>query len=205
VHFTGQSLGGALAEFAAYDSLKEQKPELLADAQAHITVTTFNGLGSQLVLKTVYPDFNPQLLANVSESAAYRVRNDLVSRLGGGHSGIPVYELDLHSDHYVPASAGGGGLQYWDLGPVEGHRIESGLYAHIAQSTVNDFDRSGPALPTDDGAFQMAQTARWMTLWDEVVNEKTLSPQDTYSRLAAGLVAGVEFGSTSELDTFARA
>src|SRR5690349_16336304 len=153
VHFTGQSLGGALAEFAAYDYLTSLGTDKVADNQAHITVTTFNGLGSELKLKEIYSNFNESLLAGVSESAAYRVRNDLVSRLGGGHSGIPVYLLDMTSDHRVPDAMSARDFQYFDLGPVEGHRIESGLYAHLSQPSVSYFTRAQQR-PTDDGAFE---------------------------------------------------
>jgi len=204
IHFTGQSLGGALAEFAAYDYLAGPGAIGLANNQAHVTVTTFNGLGSELKLREIYSNFNESLLNGVSESAAYRVRNDLVSRLGGGHSGIPVYLLDMTSDHRVPDVMSARDFQYFDLGPVEGHRIESGLYAHLSQPGVSYFTRAQQR-PTDDGAFEMAQTERAMTLWDEVVNEKSLGPEDTYARLGAGLIAGAAFGGVDELDKFAHA
>ncbi len=51
VHFTGQSLGGALAQYAAYDYLKDKSAPLPNGQpnpfnKSSVTLTTFNGLGA---------------------------------------------------------------------------------------------------------------------------------------------------------------
>ena len=76
----------------------------------------------------------------VSQSAAYWVRNDIVARLGGGHSGVPVYKLDHLSYRQKPWFRQTPDDQYWDLGPVDAHRIEFGLYS--GRRTTGEFEPS---------------------------------------------------------------
>src|SRR5688572_15005536 len=47
IHFTGQSLGGALAEYAAYEWISRFGVAQRAAQQSRTTLTTFNGLGSE--------------------------------------------------------------------------------------------------------------------------------------------------------------
>jgi hypothetical protein len=81
VHFTGQSLGGALAQYAAYDWL-EQNPTF---EKSRMTLTTFNGLGAKDGLKDILYNgtYNPGLLSLV-KTAHYAIDNDFVHRLGAG-------------------------------------------------------------------------------------------------------------------------
>ena len=60
IHFAGQSLGGALAQYAAYDFVRARTT--VGDAAfdplfsaARVTLTTFNGLGGIEGLKRLYP------------------------------------------------------------------------------------------------------------------------------------------------------
>jgi hypothetical protein len=117
VHFTGQSLGGALAEFAAYEA--SLRYPLLASRS---TLTTFNGLGGRTALEN-YGKYSSASLAafKVSMAAHYRVTNDLVSLLGGGHIGGPVFELPFRSQTMRNG-------QPLLLDPIAAHRIEAGFY-----------------------------------------------------------------------------
>ena len=100
VHFTGQSLGGALAQYAAYEWVKTKltvtdtnDPEFLADFdKSNVSLTTFNGLGGLKGLVDNLPTsgvqhaaYDPTVLQSLGLSGHFYVTNDLVSRLGGGH------------------------------------------------------------------------------------------------------------------------
>ena len=80
IHFTGQSLGGALAQYALYDYARQ-----IADfSPSKVTLTTFNGLGAIDGLNQNAPGFKTSRVSTV-DTAHFWIRNDIVSRLGGGH------------------------------------------------------------------------------------------------------------------------
>jgi Ca2+-binding RTX toxin-like protein len=126
VHFTGQSLGGALAQFAALDYYADRQSE--PDILSRITLTTFNGLGGRRALELA--GVNASMIASFRPSIAahYFVTNDLISQLGGGHIGGPTYELSFRSEE-VDWQTGRPLL----LDPIEAHRIETGFYREFAK------------------------------------------------------------------------
>ncbi len=87
VDITGHSLGGALAQFAAYD--------LLADNQSlnasKVSLTTWNALGGEWALRE-FRNYDPIKVNNLQAAHYYR-GDDLVSRLGRGHVGGDCIEL----------------------------------------------------------------------------------------------------------------
>ncbi len=110
VHFAGQSLGGGLAQYAAYEFVLRAKA---AEAGANepdspmpgfkyradrVTLTTFNAFAGGAGLFEIYAkadgtsDFDPNLLKGV-QTAHYVVSNDLVHRLGAKMEGYNV-EVD---------------------------------------------------------------------------------------------------------------
>ncbi len=129
IHFTGQSLGGALAEYAALDFADKNPTK-----KSITTLTTFNGLGSidGLAFYGGRPRAETHAFSGLGSIAHFYVRNDLVSRLGGGHLGDgngTTYELP-----FVDATVGRLGSTFRLLDPLEAHRIESGFYKQFAIS-----------------------------------------------------------------------
>lgn len=97
VHFTGQSLGGGLAQYAAYEFVRLAKEKAAEPVQPNetrfvyspdrVTLTTFNAFAAGAGLTEIYdgkdnrPPFDPALLAKV-QTAHYAISNDLVHRIG---------------------------------------------------------------------------------------------------------------------------
>lgn len=130
IHFTGQSLGGALAEYAAFDYWQTNQIEY-PDILDRLTLTTFNGLAGGAALTRLGGATDEQLAAfRPARAAHYEVANDLVNRLGGDHlaGAGNLYRLDFRSDQTDPTSG-----EKLLLNPVDAHRIESGFYRPLAQ------------------------------------------------------------------------
>ncbi len=87
VDITGHSLGGALAQFTAYD-LFENNPGLEA---SKVSLTTWNALGGEWALRE-FRSYDPTKVSNLQATHYYR-GDDLVSRLGRGHVGGDCIEL----------------------------------------------------------------------------------------------------------------
>lgn len=90
--FTGHSLGGALAQYAAYDFVKEG-----IIVPGNVSLATFNGLGGVSGLEKKYgQDFNPSLLVG-ADIHHYFDPSDMVSRLSH-HLGGESTNYQLRSD-----------------------------------------------------------------------------------------------------------
>ena len=126
-NFTGQSLGGALAQYAAYDFLNTV---LEQSDRSRVTLTTFNALGGLSGLEQNAPGFvrttSPEVFDGIAQGRHYVVSNDLVSQLGGGFVGGDTYELRFRNLSRIAPN----GLPY-EFGIVESHRIETGLYPNL--------------------------------------------------------------------------
>jgi Ca2+-binding RTX toxin-like protein len=155
IHFTGQSLGGGLAQYAAYDfalAMKNSNRTLLAE---DLTLTTFNGFGGVRGLQQLAAadatrgPYDPNLLSNVV-TAHYSIDNDLVHRLGGGAGAAPggSWHVNGAGNTYrfpfrrYDSSGPVAGEQNF-LSIVEGHRIESGFYRGF-ERTAWDFRKAIP-------------------------------------------------------------
>jgi len=183
IHFTGQSLGGGLAEYAAYQYLARFGADQLEAKKELITVTTFNGFGSSQILEQELGSiaYNSSLLAGLSESASYYVANDLISRLGNGHSGVPQYLLDYRSN----SRSSNTGLAFY-LDPFSAHVIERGFYDKL--NPIQGFDQAGmrpkpnaPIVttfiqPIANRAADRFQAA--LSMMGGVLNMKTAIPAD---------------------------
>jgi hypothetical protein len=98
VAFTGHSLGGALAQYAAYEYANEADP-------AAFTVTTFNAFGGvQGIVQNLSPgeSYDSARLAGIDVNH-FRVASDMVSRLGEGHVGGNVRVIDLPTPNFYAA------------------------------------------------------------------------------------------------------
>ncbi|MFO0707319.1 MAG: hypothetical protein U0412_10760 [Nitrospira sp.] len=204
IHFTGQSLGGALAQYATYEYVQAQ--QLIATQNnttfdaSRITLTTFNALGGQLGLQRNSPGFNATILNGLGASAHFVIDGDLVSRLGGGHVGGPMYQLDYLSTRINPETG-----QPYFLDAIAGHRIETGFYGNLTPLVT--FDEARPLTPTEVSAYylQMASLQKISGLLGNILNGKDVSPIESIPRMFAGLSAGLAFGDQSELNTLVKA
>ena len=142
IHFTGQSLGGGLAQYAAYDFTRAMKDINPTFSRADITLTTFNafggvrGLQQLALLDPTRGAYDPMLLRGVA-TAHYSIDNDFVHRLGAGNGPASAVGGSWHvngaSNTYrfgfrrfeddIPVA---GPRNFLNI--VEGHRIESGFY-----------------------------------------------------------------------------
>ena len=193
VNFTGQSLGGALAQYAVYDWLKSSTNS--TDA-SHVTLTTFNALGGVCALSnpTNEPDgYNPLVLASLSSAANFVVQGDLVSRIGGGFAAGPIYQLSYSPDQINPVT----GQPYSEtLGLIESHRIESGFYANLlsdgfAQAQV--IDAASYIIPSD----RLAQPA---ALLGNLLNAKGAFVGSDLADFLAGLSAAAAIADPVQFD-----
>ena len=75
INFTGQSLGGALAQYAAYEWV-----QLHSGDANQINLTTFNGLGGIYGLNKNEDNFTLTVLAGINSAANYVIPGDIVSR-----------------------------------------------------------------------------------------------------------------------------
>ncbi|ALA57586.1 calcium-binding protein [Nitrospira moscoviensis] len=203
IHFTGQSLGGALAQYATYEYVQSQ--QLIATQNnttfdaSRITLTTFNALGGQLGLQRNSSGFNPSILNGLGASAHFVIDGDLVSRLGGGHVGGSVYQLDFVSTQINPETG-----QPYFLDLIGGHRIETGFYANLAPLVT--FDEARALTPTEVSQYYlpMASLQKTAALLGNILNGKDIAPLESVPRLVAGLFAGMTFGDPAELDKLAK-
>src|SRR6185312_13384854 len=81
IHFTGQSLGGALAQYAAYEYVLSHQG-LTGFSKANVTLTTFNGFGGVLGLEQNTGGYQSSVLADIGSNAHFYTEGDIVSRLG---------------------------------------------------------------------------------------------------------------------------
>lgn len=120
VHFTGQSLGGALAQYALYDYALTRQAAGTFDP-AKLSLTTFNSLGAVDGLAD-RPVNAGAVLANVA-TQHFITENDIVSRLGSGNVNQVgnTYLLGFRDSI-------GNQIQTYYPSTQDAHRIESGFY-----------------------------------------------------------------------------
>jgi Ca2+-binding RTX toxin-like protein len=140
MHITGQSLGGGLAQYAAYDYALRLDSLSRLDRD-RISLVTFNSFGAVRGLQQIYQDgFNPGLVSGI-ETAHFSIANDIVHRLGAGDrkalqnlggswhlNGLGnTYQFGFtqFSDH-APVPHPDGGFKKLQI--REAHRIEAGFY-----------------------------------------------------------------------------
>ncbi len=198
IHFTGQSLGGALAQYAAHDYARSLGDQFNPDL---VTLTTFNGLGAYEGLngrERSDPDspvnrFMPNVLAGVS-TAHYVITNDLASRLGGNNlNESETYLLDFRKfgpNHPIDSA----------LSIVDAHRIESGFYQGFTRYQT-DFTSAKKNIPPNLNAASIQPIAAAL---GNLLNAHTSSdqPAEASARILAGVLNGLLMASPADLAAF---
>jgi Ca2+-binding RTX toxin-like protein len=205
ITFTGQSLGGALAQYAAYEWIQSK---IAADPnfdKSRISLVTFNALGGYLGLTSNLGPYQASVLSGLGQAAHYVITGDLVSRLGGdpttgiGHVGGQVYLLD-----YRTVNPDTGELVKLDL--IEGHRIETGFYAGL--HALDAFTVATPLFQSQTPQqwyLPMASLQNTAGLFGNILNGRDVGRAESVPRLLAGLMAGMTFGNQQEWDTLIKA
>jgi hypothetical protein len=199
VHFTGQSLGGALAQYAAYDYVLSHQG-LTGFSKANITLTTFNAFGGVLGLQqNVQGGYQSSVLADIGSNAHFYSEGDLVSRLGSfngaGHTGGTAYMLKAHATEIDPDTG-----EPFLLGPIDAHRIETGFYPFLLPGV--EFE-AADARPIE--YLPMQHVEALAALYGRVLNDQDVSPLESGPRLVAGVIAGLTLGRPEEMNALVQA
>ena len=205
--FTGQSLGGALAEYAAYDFRKKVDELGISDfSNNRIALITYNGLGSIAGLQEMRGDLlNTNLLAGAT-TRHYWIQGDIVNRLGAGTG--TVGGVDLTKLNHLNGSGNTYRLDFFAEGTVDGqpkwmsavdaHRIETGFYAGINRSAaaMNFAD----AVQANIRPLQVTNLAKAGTAFSNLYNSYDAAKDgEATARLVATLMYGAAFGEKQEL------
>jgi Ca2+-binding RTX toxin-like protein len=192
VNFTGQSLGGALAQYALYDFAIARGAAFDAN---RVMLTTYNGLGGIDFLSS-RGDFE-QITGKLADvqTTHYTIHNDVVHRLGGGQINAAGNTYQLRFTETVPGfefiDAEGKIVEVpprevpYDL--VDAHRIESGFYRGFTQ-TGGDFSAARaytPQLISAEAARSIADG------FGNLLNDRDHSPWESGARIIAGIAASV--------------
>lgn len=203
IHFTGQSLGGGLAQYAAYEYVRDQKALAALNGTtfdaSRVTLTTFNGFGGVLGLQQNTGSYNPTVLADIGSNAHFYTEGDLVSRLGSlsgvGHTGGTAYMLKAHATEIDPDTG-----EPFLLNAIDAHRIETGFYPFLRPGT--EFEVA-EARPIEYLPIQNVQQIAAM--FGRIFNDQDISPLESAPRLVAGLIASLTMGNPAEVNLLARA
>lgn len=202
IHFTGQSLGGALAQYVAYRYVDERKRLGSAINPDNMSLTTFNGLGGMQALEQNYKNtfhsgdagyvFNKDLLAGVA-TRHYWITNDIVSRLVPNLNGAGnEYRLDFHQN-----AIGSGPAQ----AIADAHRIESGFYRGFSKFGV-DFDS---AVQLGITHLDIGDVAKIGTAWANIFNNARTGDGEATARLISALMLGVAYGPVGQVEALTNA
>ena len=195
VHFTGQSLGGALAQYAAYDYAQILRRAGRFDA-SKISITTFNGLGASdgLIFRDGVDAFDREALNGV-QTAHYVISNDLVSRLGGNNlNESETYLLDFRKfgpGHPIQSA----------LGIVDAHRIESGFYQGFTRYQTDFTSAKKENIPPNLNTASIQPIA---AAFGNLLNKHTTSdqPGEASARILAGVLNGLLTANPADVAAF---
>jgi len=203
VHFTGQSLGGGLAQYAAYEYVRDRVGAVgfAGFSKANITLTTFNGFGGVLGLQQNAGGYNENVLADIGSNAHFYAEGDLVNHLGRdpvtglGHTGGTTYFLKAGSTRIDPDTG-----EPFLLNAIDAHRIETGFYPFLTAGT--EFE-AAVARPIE--YLPMQEIQQIGALFGRVLNDQDVSPLEAKPRLVAGLAAALTLGPPGEKNVLAQA
>lgn len=199
IHFTGQSLGGGLAQYAAYEYVQSHQGST-GFSKANVTLTTFNGFGGVLGLQeNVQGGYQSSVLADIGSNAHFYVEGDLISRLGSlngvGHTGGTAYMVNTHATEIDPDTG-----EPFLLGLIDAHRIDTGFYPFLLPGV--EFE-AAEARPIEYIPMQHVQELA--ALYGRVLNDQDVSPLESGPRLVAGVIAGLTLGRPEETNALVQA
>ncbi len=206
IHFTGQSLGGGLAQYAAYEYVQSHQG-LTGFSKANITLTTYNGFGGVLGLQQNLPGgYNPDVLGGsgpnaIASNAHFYTQGDLISRLGWdsvtglGHTGGTTYFLNAHASEIDPDTG-----EPFLLNAIDAHRIETGFYPFLLPGV--EFEA---ATAHSIEYLSMQNVQQLAALYGRIANDQDVSPLESVPRLVAGIIAGLSLGDPAEINALIQA
>jgi hypothetical protein len=217
IHFTGQSLGGGLAQYAAYTYAQQRKVADGRFSPSSISLITFNAFGGVRGLQALNTgQYDPTLLGGV-DTAHFVIDNDIIHKLGAGdpknlaaiggswhvNGASNTYQLNFaqKKDGRLVRTESGRVLK---LDMVSAHRIEAGFYYGFdAFQDINpNFSRVDPVridyLDTQNSQSVGAALSR-------VANKGLTTEMSAGARLIVGLAAIGIAGQRAEVRKFSRA
>lgn len=222
IHFTGQSLGGGLAQYAAYDYVRQMKLSgKTLNPDTDVSLVTFNGFGAVKGLQDVAASrveaFDPAILGK-APTYHYGITNDIVHNLGraGGAAPGGSWHLNGLGNSYVldfRRFTGGidnrlevaGRQNYLNL--VDAHRTESGFYQGFDNYGLNfetaiGASANGHAVGTRRG-FSYIDTGTIQGIGALVAHAFSrggnATENEAYTRLVAGVAVATGTGPIQEV------
>ena len=221
IHFTGQSLGGALAQYAAYEFVETHDDF----PKSQLSLVTFNGLGAVAALREELPrrvaadlfaeypqiantPFDPSVTAAFGHIAHYGSLNDLIWRLGNGHLGGNVYSF--------------AGLDFANINPetnepflldtISAHKIETGFYYPLTefdQSNVSAFSVSVAAGPLstaqlDSKYLRVDDLQKLGSMLGNILRQTETSAAGAMLKLLFGGLTAVTLGNSEQVNALVR-
>lgn len=212
IYFTGQSLGGALAEYAAYgfrttaDQLR--KTEGISEfSNGRIALLTYNGLGGIAGLQKISEDDPVDAFAlQGSVTRHYWITGDLVHRLGEGAGNLQGqahlngrgngYRLDFFAGPADNLPETVDGQPRWN-NVIDAHRIESGFYAGINNAPA-DFRFS--ANQQDVAPWHISDLGNFASIFGNLYNSyDSARDGEAAARIVATMMYGIAFGEREQI------
>jgi Ca2+-binding RTX toxin-like protein len=182
IRFAGHSMGGALAQYAAFDYGSELKQ---TGINVDIGLITFNSLGGVAGLKqnvsSIGKAYDPNLLTQFDNNIFhYVVNGDFVSRFGEGHLGGQTYLVETLDSLKRP----------YDL--VTAHRIDTMRDLGV---TYDGFDTAMPFEPDYLYVSNLQHIAAGIGNFLNIQGQE-FDPLESEVRLLAAVIGGVLLAST---------
>lgn len=221
IYFTGQSLGGALAQYAAYEFVETHREY----ARANLSLVTFNGLGGLAALREELPKriagdpipeypqlanapFDSSLVSGFGQIAHYGSLNDLVWRAGAGHLGGNVYSFaGLDFANVDPATN-----EPFLLDAINAHKIETGFYYPLREfdrAAVSAFEAAVNAGPLsqaqlDSSYLKVDNLQKLTSILGNVFRQTETSSSGAMLKLLFGGMGGFTLGDSEQVNHLVR-
>jgi Ca2+-binding RTX toxin-like protein len=217
INFTGQSLGGGLAQYGAYFYANAMGGIAGFDPATRMSLVEFNGFGAVAGIDSLLKDgfggvagsrYNPNLLANVS-TLHYAIDNDVVHRVGTGN---PADLAFLGGSWHVNGTGNSYTFNFRRfnsdgtevtgtqnrLNLVDAHRIESGFYRGFA-NYGSTFASAANLERRNYSYIDTSLTQNAGALLSRMFSDGTSSSLSARARTVLGVLGASAIGPVSEL------